>query len=145
MSLLPRSLIFCAISVCSLAAGNEPFPVVDKAVQQARDIDRRAILETELAAEEQALGLARAALAKMPGDRALADAHRHEENVKALRRELARLQEAMPVRVNARKAPAGDTVAAPARHQSSQAPFWDVYRRNAPPVDVQPPPAKELP
>lgn len=145
MSLLPRSLIFCAISVCSLAEGNEPSLFVDKPVQQARDIDRRAILEAEFAAEEEALGLAREALAKAPTGLARADLHRHEENLKALQRELARLQEGMPVRVGARQATAGDTVAAQSRQQPALAPFWDVYRRSAPPVDLQPPPAKEQP
>lgn len=145
MSLLPRSLILCAISVCSLADGNEPYPVVDKAAQQARDVDRRAILQTELAAEEQALVLARAALSKAPDERGLADAHRHEQNVKALQRELARLDDEMPVRVNARKTPSSAAPATSATPLSVQAPFWDVYRRSAPPVYLQPPPAKELP
>jgi hypothetical protein len=145
MSLLPRSLIFCAISVCSLANGKEPFPIVDKTVQQARDIDRRAILETELAAEVQALGLARAAPRKSPNERTLDDVHRHEENVKALQREIARLQEEMPVRVGARKAPPGDAAVTQTRPQPVQAPFWDVYRRSTPTTDFQLPPAKELP
>ncbi len=145
MSLLPRSLIFCAISVCPLAEGNEPYPVVDKAAQQARDVDRRAILETELAAEEQAFELVREALAQAPSERTRADLHRHEENLKALRRELARLREDTPVRVNARKASPGDAIVSQDGRQSAPAPFWDVYRRSAPPADFQPPPAKELP
>lgn len=145
MSSLPRSLVFCAISMCSLAEGNESFPVIDKAVQQARDTDRRVILETELAAEVQALGRARTALSNAPDERTLADTHRHEENVKALQRELSRLQDGLPVRVSARKAPPGDAVATQSRVHPAQAPFWDVYRRSAPPIDFQPPPAKELP
>jgi len=145
MSLLPRSLIFCAISLCSLAEGNEPYPVVDSASQQARDIDRRAILESELAAEQQALGSAKETFARAPTDDMRSGVHRHEENVKALRRELERLTDSAPVRVAARPA-ARDVTAATVRTPPApvQAPFWDVYRRSAPPIDSHPP-AKELP
>jgi hypothetical protein len=145
MSLLPRSLIFCAISLCSLAEGNEPYPVVDSASQKARDIDRRAILESELAAEQQALGGAKEALARAPSDDMRSGLHRHEENVKALRRELDRLRDTAPIRVAARPAIRGTTATAKRTPPSPvQAPFWDVYRRSAPPIDSQPP-AKELP
>jgi len=145
MSLLPRSLIFCAISLCSLAKGNEPYPVVDSAIQKARDIDRRAILESELAAEQQALDSAKEAFAKAPTDDMRSGVHRHEENVKALRRELKRLPDSTPVRVAARPA-ARDPTPAATRTLSApvQAPFWDAYRRSAPSIDSQPP-AKELP
>lgn len=144
MSLLPRSLIFCAISLCSLAEGNEPYPVVDSASQKARDIDRRAILESELAAEQQALGSAKEELARAPSDDMRSGVHRHEENVKALRRELERLPHNAPVRIAARPA-VPDTTATATRtpRAPNQAPFWDVYRRSAP-IDSQPP-AKELP
>lgn len=145
MSLLPRSLIFCAISLCSLAEGNEPYPVVDRASQQARDIDRRAILESELAAEQQVLGGAREAFARTPTDDMRSGVHRHEENVKALRRELERLPDKAPIRVAARPAvPDATATATRTPRAPNQAPFWDVYRRSAPPIDSQPP-AKELP
>jgi hypothetical protein len=145
MSLLPRSLIFCAISLCSLAEGKEPYPVVDSASQKARDIDRREILESELAVEQQALGSAKEAFARAPTDDMRSGVHRHEENVKALRRELERLPDGAPVRVAARPA-ARDATAATTRTPpvSVQAPFWDVYRRSTQPIDSQPP-AKELP
>ena len=145
MSLLPRSLIFCAISLCSLTEGKEPYPVVDSASQKARDIYRRAILESELAAEQHALGSAEEAFATMPTDDMRSGVHRHEENVKALRRELERLPQNAPVRVTARPA-VPDTTATATRipRAPNQAPFWDVYRRSAPPTDSQPP-AKELP
>ena len=145
MSLLPRSLIFCAISLCSLAEGNEPYPVFDSAIQKARDLDRRAILELELASERQALGSAKEAFAKAPTDDMRIGVHRHEENVKALQRELERLPHNAPVRLAARPAvrDAATTVTRtpPAPNQAA---FWDVYRRSAPPIDSQPP-AKELP
>jgi len=145
MSLLPRSLIFCAISLCSLTEGKEPYPVVDSASQKARDIYRRAILESELAAEQHALGSAEEAFATMPTDDMRSGVHRHEENVKALRRELARLPDKAPVRVAAGPAARDPTVAVTRTPPAPvQAPFWDVYRRTAPSIDSQPP-AKELP
>lgn len=58
------------------------FPRVDRQTQQARDIGRRAILENELASEQQALTAAREHAA---GADVL---HRHAANMAALRREL---------------------------------------------------------
>jgi hypothetical protein len=145
MSLLRRSLIVCAISLCSLAEGKEPFPFIDKAVQQTRDVDRCRILEAEFAAEQQALGAARAAMARAPAEDTKDVVHRHEENVKALQRELDRLQDEKPVRVSARVVGAGATAAGKrATPAPVQARFWDVYRRGVSPTDFQPP-AKELP
>jgi hypothetical protein len=57
------------------------YPVVANAEQKARDEDRRLILQTELAAEG-------AALAKARTMSDLDAVHRHEENIKALQREL---------------------------------------------------------
>lgn len=145
MSLLRKLLIFCAISLCSLAKGNEPFPFIDKASQQARDADRRAILVSELAAEQQALAAARESMAKAPADDTEASLHRHEENVKALRRELGQLPDVKPLRVHARVS--GIDASVDSKRASSApltAPFWDVYKRGASPTDSQPT-AKELP
>lgn len=145
MSLLPRSLIFCAISLCSLAIGKEPYPVVDKDVQKSRDADRHTILEAELAAEQQALGIAMAAASKAKGGDIQGDVHRHEENVKALQREMQRPLVSAPVRVNARSAGSDAIVAATRTAPTpAQAPFWDVYRRGASPIDSQSS-SKELP
>ncbi len=58
------------------------FPRVDRHTQQARDIGRRAILENELASEQQALT---AAHEHGAGNDVL---HRHGANLAALRREL---------------------------------------------------------
>jgi hypothetical protein len=145
MSLLQSLLIFCAISLCSLAKGNESFPIVDKAAQQARDLDRHRILETEFATEQQALGAALEAMAKAPTDDTRTAVRRHEENVKALQRELEHLQTEKPVRVSARAVGAEPAVVS--KRTTSvpvRAPFWDVYRRGAPPTDFQPS-AKEVP
>ena len=136
MSLLPRSLIFCAISLCALARGNEPYPIVDKSVQQARDVDRRAILEAELVAEQHDLGAAREAIEKAPSDEARSQVHRHEENIKALQRELARVSKETPVRVTASSAKPNAAVAGKRTAPGpTRAPFWDVYRRSTSPTD----------
>jgi hypothetical protein len=128
-----------------LVHGKEPFPFIDKAVQQARDVDRRRILEAEFAAEQQALGAAREAMARVPDEDTRSVVHRHEENMKTLQRELERLQDEKPVRVSARVAGVEATaVGKRATTAPVQAPFWDVYRRSASPTDFQPP-AKELP
>jgi hypothetical protein len=142
MGSLPRLLIFCAISLCSYARGNEPYPIVDKAAQVARDIDRRAILETELAAEQTELRFAQESLAKASSDETRKEVHRHEENIKALRRELVRATP--PIRVNARTASSDTAGTKRAAPKLADAPFWDVYRRTKPPTDFQPP-VKELP
>lgn len=140
MGSLPRMLIFCAISLCSCARGKEPYPIVDRSIQSARDNDRRAILEAELASEQTDLRNVMEEVAKAPSDEARKEAHRHEENIKALRRELDRLT--TPIRLTARTT--SDVAVRPAASNAHDVPFWDVYRRTAPPTDFQPP-AKESP
>jgi hypothetical protein len=64
------------------------YPVITKADQKARDVDRRLILQTELATEREALAKAKPK-SDTAGSKEEADAiHRHEENIKALEREL---------------------------------------------------------
>jgi hypothetical protein len=139
MSLLLRSLFFCAVSLNAFAQGNDPFPMVEKTAQIARDADRRAILEAEFAAERQALDAARAVTKQSSDDGARAEVHRHEENVKALQRELERTGQDGAVRISARRS---QSDAAPptkrAMPGAAPAPFWDVYRRSAAPNDFQP-------
>jgi len=142
MSSLPRLLIFCAISLCSFARGNEPYPIVDSSLQTAREVDRRAILETELAGEEAAFRTAQAAAVKAPSDETQRAVHRHEENIKALRRELDRAP--IRIRVTAHTASDDSATAKRAASKLADTPFWDVYRRTAPPTNFQPP-AKESP
>jgi hypothetical protein len=144
MGSLPRLLIVCAISLCAFARGNEPYPIVDRSTQEARDLDRRAILELELAAEQNALRTTQESMAKAPSDETRKKVHRHEENIKALRRELERVPAAAPIRVTARIASNDAAATKRAASQPAEAPFWDVYRRTVPRTDFQPP-AKESP
>jgi hypothetical protein len=132
-------MFFCAISFNALAQGNNSFPVVEKTAQQARDVDRYAILEAELAAEREALGVALAAMKQSSGDDARAEVHRHEENVKALQRELERTTQDGAVRVSARRSqPDAIPPTKRAMPGAAPAPFWDVYRRSAAPTNFQP-------
>jgi hypothetical protein len=59
------------------------FPVIARAEQQQRDLDRQAILHDELDSEQQRLDLARAAGAAPDIQ------HRHRSNIAALKREIA--------------------------------------------------------
>lgn len=78
------------------------FPRVDRATQQARDSDRRRILEQELSAEYQLLERAKQELAAEQGSStapqpARVDAYQrrirtHEANVASLRREISNLR-----------------------------------------------------
>jgi hypothetical protein len=142
MGSLPRLLIFCAISLCSYARGNEPYPIVDRSAQAVRDIDRRAILEAELATEQTELRNAQEAAVKTPSDETRKIVHRHEENIKALRRELDRVTS--PIRLTGRAAAEDTNADKRTAFKPAGAPFWDVYRRTAPPTDFQSP-AKESP
>ncbi|MFJ1472182.1 hypothetical protein [Massilia orientalis] len=105
------------------------YPVVAKADQKARDADRRLILQTELAAEREALANAKSrSNAVGPNEQASA-VHRHEENIKALERELEGSAaqsgtEAIPHPVVKALRPAARTA------DASRVPqFWDPYNR----------------
>jgi hypothetical protein len=82
----------------------QSFPRVDRATQQARDTDRRRILEQELGTEEKLLDQAKQELAAQRASSAGASretdrlqpyasrVRMHEDNVANLRRELSRLR-----------------------------------------------------
>lgn len=107
---------------CALGTQATPaFPTIAQATQQARDGERRDILDAELASEQAALAMLRATNADAPSAEQQATLHRHVENIAALQRELARLG-AAPLRLAVR------AVAMPAA-APPPAPFWDVYRR----------------
>jgi hypothetical protein len=106
----------------------QPFyPVVAKAEQKARDEDRRLILQTELATERSALAELKAKLGAGTSREDRDAVHRHEENIKALLRELdggdAQSGGEAPRRlsVKALRPPAGTAARAPR--------FWDPYNR----------------
>lgn len=119
-----------------------PFPVVDTAMQKARDDTRRQILQSELTtkmkAYEDANGALSAAIsAKQPAEKidALKQAAlEHRKNVEAIHGELVSLNKAAGGSKSAPVAVRAHAAAAPANAQRP-VPYWDVYNRS----QVQPP------
>jgi hypothetical protein len=114
--------IFLLSAVAPYVQAQPLYPVVAKAEQKARDEDRRLILQTELAAERE--GLAKAKTMSDP------DAiHRHEENIRALQRELdggdvqggSEAQHRVTVKALRPSANTANAARAPR--------FWDPYNR----------------
>jgi hypothetical protein len=105
------------------------YPVIAKADQKARDTDRRLILQAELANEREALARAQPK-SNTTSSKEVADAiHRHEENIKALERELERStvqgSDELPPRAVVRAIrPSARTANATRVPQ-----FWDPYNR----------------
>jgi len=84
-----RRLSILALAAATLCVRAQPlYPTVAKAEQVKRDTDRRLILETELVAEHDALVKSKAAVESNPTRDREIEVHRHEENIKALQREL---------------------------------------------------------
>lgn len=121
-STLVPTLMLCGLALCRPAQGAVSL-MVDKATQQARDVDRRFILRTELQDEQAALASAEQGFKAHPGAEQAAALHRHIENVKALQRELG-----LAVRVTAAP-PAGPARVAAVRATPATAASWDVYER----------------
>jgi len=123
-----RILSILALAAATVCVRAQPlFPAVAKAEQVERDKDRRLILEAELAAEGESLMKAKAGFEASPGrDRGL-EVHRHQENIKALQRELDSI-------VQAAGAPKRGVVKAqrPAlttERAKDTGRFWDPYSR----------------
>lgn len=136
-----RMIIFFLIGHSASALAQSPYPVIDKEVQQTRDQERLVILNTELVAEHQELAKARGELASNPTKELQAKAHRHNESIKALQREVrgigsAQASPSASLRVVAvAKRPPGPS---PARSPTALATYWNPYNRAAetrPPID----------
>lgn len=118
-----------------------PYPVVSEAEQRQRDNDRRLILETELAAERDALTKSQAMSPASPERDATV--HRHTENIKALQRELddvagrASVREQQRVVVRAIRPTAASSTA------PKNARFWDPYNRTSDTTDFSTSPRRE--
>lgn len=71
------------------------FPKVDNATQRSRDMNRRQLLEDEMASEQRLLNQARAEMAKAPPDRAAKlrdDVTHSEKNIEMLQKEINRIK-----------------------------------------------------
>jgi hypothetical protein len=115
-------LVLATLTVCVRA---QPlFPTVAKAEQVERDRGRRLILEAELAAERGSLLNAKAGFEASPTSDLGMEVHRHQENIKALQRELDSIvQAAGASRRAAVKAQR------PALTTKDTGRFWDPYNR----------------
>lgn len=123
---------------CQLSYAQESasFPIIDPATQNARDIDRRHILESELQAERQELIRAQAALAAGITQERTADVHRRLENVKSLQRELDGVSgKQQPPRKSLHVVVKAQRPSVPThRNMNGPAAFWNPYNR-APDLD----------
>jgi hypothetical protein len=134
MSLRLLSILMC--SAWPLCVQAQPkFPVVSKTVQEARDDDRRMILQTELAAEREALAKAQAAHDGGPTKERVAEVHRRTENVNALQRELGRLVDQPASRELHRVAIKAVRPGSAAAIVASAPRFWDPYNRGSDTTD----------
>lgn len=126
-----RTVIFFLIANSTSAVAQSSYPVIDKSVQQARDQERHLILSTELLAEYQALEATNSSIAARPTDELRAKAHRHNENIKALRREIRGTDAApapdAPVRAVIK--PRRRDESPVARGANSIATYWNPYNR----------------
>ena len=129
-----RMIIFFLIGHSASALAQSSYPVIEKEVQQARDQERLVILNMELVAEHQELVKARGELASNPTKELQAKAHRHDENIKALQRELRGIGSAQgsssaPLRVVAvaKRLPEPSQ----ARSPTALATYWNPYNRAA--------------
>jgi len=123
--------IFLLSAASAYVQAQPLYPVVAEAEQKARDADRRLILQTELAAEREALAKVKARSDTAGPNEQASAIHRHEENIKALERELEgssvkKGTEAMSRAVVKAFRPAARTPSASRVPQ-----FWNPYNRTA--------------
>lgn len=122
----------CAQHHVSFAQQRASFPKIDWATQQARDHDRRHILETELEAELHQLAKAQAGLEAGATQEQVENVHRHLENARALQRELDGVpgRQRTP-RVPARATAKAERAATPAPRSTKGIPaYWNPYNRS---------------
>jgi hypothetical protein len=105
------------------------YPVVAKADQKTRDADRRLILQTELAAEREALAKAKSGSNVVAKNESGLAIHRHEENIKALERELEGSALTSGDESPARAVVKALRPAARAANVARVPQFWDPYNR----------------
>jgi hypothetical protein len=139
-----RSLsIFFLLTVTLSARAQQLFPTATPAAQKERDIDRRLILETELAEEYGALDKANAELDAHQTDETRSAVHRHKENIKALKRELDFNASIAPSFTSQRVVIKAMRPAAGADSASATARFWDPYNRSSESSDSSTTPRRE--
>jgi hypothetical protein len=120
-------LVLAATTLCVRA---QPlYPTVAKAEQAERDKGRRLILETELAAEQEALMKSKAAFENSPTSDREIEFHRHGENIKALQRDLDSTTNNDAARNPKRVLVKAQRPATGAGNTKDVGRFWDPYNR----------------
>lgn len=135
--------IFLLSMATAYAPAQSMYPTVSNAEQKVRDDDRVPLLESELAFEREALEKAKKASAAGATDERFAAIHRHEENIRALGREISGLEkhEASEHRSRA----IVKAVRVPARFSDSKrtSNFWDPYNRGPDTTDFSTSPRRD--
>jgi hypothetical protein len=124
-------VIFLLLSAAQFAKAQLLYLAVPRTVQQARDEDRRLILDTELHAERQALVAAQTARARGVSDASRTEVHRHEQNVEALQREINGVSESTQEKHDTAFVVRGRSATRPIpfKDTSQSASFWNPYNR----------------
>jgi hypothetical protein len=125
------------------AQAQSMYPVVSKSEQRARDDDRRSVLESELAFEREAFVMAKSDFANGPTDARAAAAHRHNENIKALQRELGRIDNQSATANRERPVAKAFRSAGRVADPRKTANFWDPYNRASDTDDFSTSPRRE--
>ena len=134
-------LVLATVTVCVRA---QPlYPTVAKAEQMERDKDRRLILETELVAEHEALMKSKAAFDRSPVHDREIEVHRHEENIRALQRELDSTAGNDAARNAKRVLVTAQRPAIVAGNTKNTGRFWDPYNRASDTTDFPTSPRRD--
>lgn len=131
--------IFFLIGYSTSALAQSPSPIVSRQTQHALDAERRLILNTELSAEYQELAKTKDFLSHTPTGELQAKAHRHEQNIRSLKRELDGIvgtgsPMSEPIRVVGRPERQPERIAL--RGADAAPTYWNPYNRTA--LTVQP-------
>jgi hypothetical protein len=139
-----RFIAIFLLSISALCAQAQPaYPVVSKSEQSARDADRLPLLESELVFEQEALAKAKQKPANHSETERAATIHRHQENIKALQREMNGIEnQNLPGR---QMRPVVRAMQPVARITDSRraANFWDPYNRAPDPDDFSTSPKRD--
>lgn len=121
--------IFLLSMAAACAPAQPMYPTISKANQKVRDDDRLPLLESELAFERNALEKAKHDLAAVPTNERSAAVHRHEENIKALRREIGAVAAQDEPEKSERPVVKAIRVKTPLAESKKAPNFWDPYNR----------------
>lgn len=137
-----RSLAILVLATAAVCVRAQPlFPTVAKAEQVERDRDRRLILQAELAAERESLLATKTGVEASPTRDREMKVRRHEENIRALQRELDNI--APPTGARGRVVAKAQRPPATTANAKSTGRFWDPYNRTKDTTDFSTSPRRD--